>query len=64
MSRFLAAPILVLLAVTAFASDPSKELDNSAVVIRNMTASHQILSLIHIWSRSGRVRTQAPLSAT
>jgi lipid-binding SYLF domain-containing protein len=44
MSRFLAAPILVLLAVTAFASDPSKELDNSAVVIRNMTASHQIPS--------------------
>src|SRR5579863_7808987 len=46
MSRFLAALTLALFAVTAFASDPSKELDNSAVVIRNMTASHQIPSSV------------------
>ena len=42
MSRFLIALTVALFAVTAFASDPSKELDNAAVVIRNMTASHQI----------------------
>ncbi len=46
MSRFLAALTLALFAVTAFASDPSKELDNAAVVIRNMTASHQIPSSV------------------
>ena len=42
MSRFIIALTVALFAVTAFASDPSKELDNAAVVIRNMTASHQI----------------------
>lgn len=42
MSRFVIALTVALFAVTAFASDPSKELDNAAVVIRNMTASHQI----------------------
>jgi lipid-binding SYLF domain-containing protein len=46
MSRFLVALTLVLFAITAFASDPSKELDNSATVIRNMTASHQIPSSV------------------
>lgn len=46
MSRFLVALTVALFAVTAFASDPSKELDNAAVVIRNMTASHQIPSSV------------------
>lgn len=46
MTRLLAAVTVALLAVTAFASDPSKELDNAAVVIRNMTASHQIPSFV------------------
>ena len=46
MSRFIIALTVALFAVTAFASDPSKELDNAAVVIRNMTASHQIPSSV------------------
>lgn len=46
MSRFVIALTVALFAVTAFASDPSKELDNAAVVIRNMTASHQIPSSV------------------
>lgn len=42
MSRLFAALILTLLATLAFANDATKELDESAGVIRNMTASHQI----------------------
>jgi SH3 domain-containing YSC84-like protein 1 len=42
MRRLLAAFTLVLLVTMAFASDATKELDEAASVIRNMTASHQI----------------------
>jgi lipid-binding SYLF domain-containing protein len=46
MTRVLAALTLALFATVAFASDATKELDNAAVVIRNMTASHQIPSSV------------------
>jgi len=42
MRRLLAASTLVLLTAVAFANDATKELDLAAVVIRNMTSSHQI----------------------
>ena len=46
MTRVLVALSLILFAAGAFASDATKELDGAAVVIRNMTASHQIPSSI------------------
>jgi lipid-binding SYLF domain-containing protein len=46
MRRLLAASTLVLFAILAFANDPTKELDSAAVVIRNMTSSHQIPSSV------------------
>ena len=46
MTRVLVALTLALFTTVAFASDATKELDNAAVVIRNMTASHQIPSSV------------------
>ena len=46
MTRASAVLSLVLFATAAFANDATKELDSAAVVIRNMTASHQIPSSV------------------
>jgi len=46
MTRVAAALMLMLFAATAFANDSTKELDSAAVVIRNMTSSHQIPSSV------------------
>jgi lipid-binding SYLF domain-containing protein len=46
MTRLSAGLILVLFAASAFANDATKELDSAAVVIRNMTSSHQIPSSV------------------